>query len=110
MIAAIFFAVSFLKDHVMPEWLRSIAQEAVVALEEVKLILSLLAKHQRVVFFLAIVSYTLQSARLKIHPLEWLNRCFCESSLRNYKKSSPLRFTQIHMFSCFWKSRKSTCL
>ena len=51
MIAAIFFAVSFLKDHVTPEWLRSIAQEAVVALEEVKLILSLLAKHQKVIFF-----------------------------------------------------------
>ena len=38
------------------------------------------------------------------------NRCFRESSLRNYKKSSALRFTLIHTFSCVSKSRKSTCV
>ena len=29
----------------------------------------------------------------------WFNHCFPGSSLTNYKKSSALRFTPIHMFS-----------
>ena len=29
----------------------------------------------------------------------WFNHCFPGSSLNNYKKSSALRFTPIHMFS-----------
>ena len=45
----------------------------------------------------------------------WFNLCFRESRLRNYKKSSVLRFTDSHvfMFVClfvFSKSRESTCV
>ena len=36
--------------------------------------------------------------------------CFRESSLRNYKKSSALRFTLIHTFSFVSKSHKCTCV
>ena len=34
----------------------------------------------------------------------FLNGCFRESSLRNYKESSALRFTLIHTFSCVLES------
>ena len=40
----------------------------------------------------------------------WIDVSLKERSLRNYKKSSALRFTLIQTFSCFSKSCKYTCV
>ena len=46
----------------------------------------------------------------KLSAIFFFIGCFRESSLRNYKESSAVRFTLIHTFSCVLESCECTCV